>query len=227
MPTNGTTPIRPRTWSHQEPQPASVRHPAAARAFACDNMIATRCPGRDQGRDGPESMRQSRLPKAGQPLVGAHDSSPVTAVTSHEQRRQLQGPDRGQNWQATAVRTRERNQSAYASRSGRSHAAASARPTARRNRCQAWRQCTEQHTASRRHRSGIGFSHQAHSRRGPPGRDASFPAAPDASREASCDASFPAAGDASRSAMARPVVSSAPFTAQRFSRRAARSLAAL
>lgn len=34
MPANGTTPVRPRTWSHQEPQPASVLHPAAARAFA-------------------------------------------------------------------------------------------------------------------------------------------------------------------------------------------------
>jgi hypothetical protein len=53
----------------------------------------------------------------------------------------------------------------------------------------AWRQRTEQHTASRRARSGIGPRHQAHSRRVPPGCDASPRGLRDASSSAASDAS--------------------------------------
>jgi hypothetical protein len=53
MQTNPPAPVLPRIWS-----------PATTRVFAWRYTIATRYLGRDRGRDGPESRRQSLLPKA-------------------------------------------------------------------------------------------------------------------------------------------------------------------
>jgi len=84
-------------------------------------------------------------------LVNVHANRPLTPSLRRIDRQQ------SVRWGEGATRKDQ------ASRSGRPVATESARPPAPRNRCRAWRQRTEQQTASRRALAGMGFWHHAHS----------------------------------------------------------------
>jgi hypothetical protein len=121
---------------------------------ACDASTAGSCKGPPPDcrrivirlRYGIKARSDRRATSTGRRrLVNVHANRPLTPSLRRIGRQQ------SVRWGGGATRKDQ------ASRSGRPVATESARPTARRNRCRAWRQRTEQQTASRRALAGMGF----------------------------------------------------------------------
>jgi hypothetical protein len=126
---------------------------------ACDASTAGSCKGPPPDcrqivirlRYGIKARSDRRATSTGRRrLVNVHANRPLTPSLRRIDRQQ------SVRWGGGATRKDQ------ASRSGRPVVTESARPTARRNRCRAWRQRTEQQTASRRALAGMGFWHHAH-----------------------------------------------------------------